>query len=96
MNTSVMDIPMHFYRHRRYSFIVIAAAMMLLIIVSFPLLEMLSRPLFGQGIPGSINFVRHATLWFGYLGAVVAAKKSRHISLGISSLLSGRGVKLAG
>ena len=96
MNTSVMDIPLHFYRHHRYSFIVIAAAMMLLIIVSFPLLEMLSRPLFGQGIPGSINFVRHATLWFGYLGAVVAAKKSRHISLGISSLLSGRGVKLAG
>ena len=96
MNTSVMDIPLHYYRHRRYSFIVIAAALMLLIIVSFPLLEMLSRPLFGQGIPGSINFVRHATLWFGYLGAVVAAKKSRHISLGISSLLSGRGVKLAG
>ena len=95
MNTSVMDISLHFYRHHRYSFIVVAAAVMLLVIVSFPLLEMLSRPLFGQGIPGSINYVRHATLWFGYLGAVVAAKKSRHISLGISSLLSGRGARLA-
>ena len=95
MNTSVMDTSLHFYRHHRYSFIVVAAAIMLLVIVSFPLLEMLSRPLFGQGIPGSINFVRHATLWFGYLGAVVAAKKSRHISLGISSLLSGRGERLA-
>jgi len=96
MNTSVMDSSLHFYRQHRYSLIVVAAATMLLVIVLFPLLEMLSRPLFGQGIPGSINYVRHATLWFGYLGAVVAAKKSRHISLGVSSLLSGRGKTLAG
>jgi C4-dicarboxylate transporter DctM subunit len=96
MNTSVMDISVHFYRQHRYSLIVVAAAAMLLIIVFLPLLEILSRPVFGQGIPGSINYVRHATLWFGYLGAVVAAKKSRHISLGISSLLSGRAKTLAG
>ena len=87
---------MHFYRQHRYSLIVIAAAVMLLLIVLLPLLEILSRPIFGQGFPGSINYVRHATLWFGYLGAVVAAKESRHISLGISSLLSGRGKALAG
>jgi len=96
MNTSVMDTSLRLYRRHKFSFIVSAAAAMLLVIVLLPLLEMLGRPIFGQGIPGSINYVRHATLWFGYLGAVVAAKKSRHISLGISSLLSGRGKTLAG
>jgi len=96
MNTSVMDTSLRLSRRHKFSFIVSAAAAMLLVIVLLPLLEMLGRPIFGQGIPGSINYVRHATLWFGYLGAVVAAKKSRHISLGISSLLSGRGKTLAG
>jgi len=96
MNTSTMDISVHFYRQHKYSLTVVAAAAMLMVIVFLPLLEILSRPLFGQGIPGSINYVRHATLWFGYLGAVVAAKKSRHISLGISSLLTGRSKALAG
>lgn len=95
MNTTVMHASMQLYRRHKYSFVVMAAAAMLLVIVSLPLLEMVSRPLFGQGIPGSINYVRHATLWFGYLGAVVAAKKSRHISLGVSSLLAGRGKTLA-
>lgn len=95
VSASVMHTSMMLYRRHKYGFIVIAAAVMLLIIVSLPLLEMVSRPLFGQGIPGSINYVRHATLWFGYLGAVVAAKKSRHISLGVSSLLAGRSKTLA-
>ncbi len=95
MNTSVMHVSMLLYRRHKYSFVVILAATMLLVIVLLPLLEILCRPLFGQGIPGSINYVRHATLWFGYLGAVVAAKKSRHISLGVSSLLTGRSKTLA-
>jgi tripartite ATP-independent transporter DctM subunit len=95
MNTSALNISMHLYRHHKYGFIVMAAAAMLLVIVALPLLEMMGRPILGQGIPGSINYVRHATLWFGYLGAVVAAKKSRHISLGVSSFLSGRGKTLA-
>ncbi len=77
------------------SFTVIAAGLMLLVIVLLPLLETISRPLFGRGLPGSINYVRHATLWFGYLGAVVAASKSRHISLGVASLLRGRAKTLA-
>lgn len=95
MNTSVTNISAYLYRRHKYSFIVLAAGAMLLVIMLFPLLEMLGRPIFGQGIPGSINYVRHATLWFGYLGAVVAARKSRHISLGVSSLLGGRSKKLA-
>jgi len=77
------------------SFIVACSAIMLLAIVLLPILEMGSRPIFGQGIGGSINFVRHATLWFGFLGAVVAARAKRHIFLGVSSFLTGRGKKLA-
>jgi tripartite ATP-independent transporter DctM subunit len=78
------------YSQHRSSFIAICAAIMLLVIVFFPLLEIASRPLFGHGIPGSINLVRHATLWFGFLGAVIAAKAERHISLGVSTFLDDR------
>ncbi len=95
MNTSVMHTSIMLYRRHKYSFVVIVAAAMLLVIMLLPLLEIVSRPLFGQGIPGSINYVRHATLWFGYLGAVVAANKSRHISLGVSALLAGRSKTVA-
>lgn len=95
MNTSVMHASILLYRRHKYSLVVVAAALMLLVIVLLPLLEMAARPLFGQGIPGSINYVRHATLWFGYLGAVVAAKKSRHISLGVASFLTGQRKTLA-
>lgn len=95
MNTWVINVPVRLYHEHKYGFIVVAAAAMLAVIVLLPLLEMIGRPLFGQGIPGSINYVRHATLWFGYLGAVVAARKSRHISLGLSTLLGGRTKKLA-
>ena len=94
MNTHALSLPVHLYREHKYGFIVVASALMLGVIVLLPLLEMASRP-FGQGIPGSINYVRHATLWFGYLGAVVAARKSRHISLGLSSLLKGRNKNFA-
>ena len=77
------------------SFISACAAIMLLIIVLFPLLEMGSRPVFGQGISGSINFVRHATMWFGFLGAVVAARANRHIFLGVANFLTGRSKTIA-
>ncbi len=80
---------LHIYRQYRFGFIAVCAAIILLAIVVLPLLEIGSRP-FGHGINGSINYVRHATLWFGFLGAVLAAKAKRHISLGISSFLSGR------
>lgn len=85
----------HIYRHHKFSFLVACAAILLMAIVLLPLLEIGSRPLLGQGISGSINYVRHATLWFGFLGAVLAAKAKRHISLGASSFLTGRTRKLA-
>ena len=95
MNVPAMSIPIHLYRRHKYSLTAVMAAVILLVIVLLPLLEIAGRALFGQGINGSINYVRHATLWFGYLGAVMAARKSRHISLGIASFLGGRSKTLA-
>jgi len=85
----------HLYKEHKFSFVAASAAIMLLAIVLLPLLEIGSRPILGQGFSGSINYVRHATLWFGFLGAVLAAKAKRHISLGVSSFLTGRGKILA-
>jgi C4-dicarboxylate transporter DctM subunit len=84
----------HYYTQHRFSFILACATVMLLAIVLLPLLEIGSRPIFGQGISGSINYVRHATLWFGFLGAVIAAKAKRHISLGVSVFVTGRAKNL--
>ena len=92
---SVMKTLLGLYRQHRFEFIVACAAMILLVIVVLPLVEIGSRPVFGQGVSGSINYVRHATLWFGFLGAVIAARAKRHISLGVSAFLTGRGKTLA-
>jgi len=78
-------------RKHPISFVVACATVMLIAIMLLPLIEMVSRPIFGKGVSGSINYVRHATLWFGFLGAVAAARAKRHISLGVSSFLTGRG-----
>ena len=91
---SVVKSLLDFYRQHRFEFIVACAAIVLLAIVVLPLVEIGSRPVLGQGISGSINYVRHATLWFGFLGAVVAARAKRHISLGVSAFLTGRGKTL--
>jgi C4-dicarboxylate transporter DctM subunit len=85
----------HLYKEHRFSFVATSAAIILLVIMLLPLLEIGSRPILGHGISGSINYVRHATLWFAFLGAVLAAKAKRHISLGVSSFLTGRAKKLA-
>jgi tripartite ATP-independent transporter DctM subunit len=66
--------------------ILMAAA--LLAMGVFPVLEMVLRALWNTGIPGSSGYVQHLTLWVGFLGAMVAAREGRHLSLstGIVSL----------
>ena len=90
-----MKILIHLIKRYPGHVVALAAAIMLAAIVLLPLVEMAGRPFSGLGISGSINHVRHATLWFGFLGAVIAAREKRHISLGISALLTGRGKKVA-
>ncbi len=63
----------------------------LFVMVLLPLVEIVGRRLFGQGIPGSIGYVQHLTLWVGFLGAAIAAREKRHLSLSAApDMLKGR------
>ncbi len=46
-----------------------------------PVLELALRAFFNTGIPGSINYVQNLALWVGFLGAIVASRERRHLSL---------------
>ena len=59
-------------------------------IAGLPLIEAAARPLAGIGIPGSIDLVRHLTLWIGFLGAIAAVPAGRHLALGFAVVLRGR------
>ena len=61
------------------------AAMVLL-----PLAEIAVRPLIAGGIPGSIPFVQHLTLWVAFLGAGLAAKEDKLVALATGTFMRGR------
>jgi C4-dicarboxylate transporter, DctM subunit len=52
-----------------------------------PLLEIVWRPLFNRGIPGSGPFVQHLTLWVGFLGAAIAARDGRLLALATGTFI---------
>ena len=59
----------------------ILAICALLAMALLPCVEAVNR-IFGlQGIPGSSVIVQHMTLWIGFLGAVIAARENRLLSL---------------
>jgi tripartite ATP-independent transporter DctM subunit len=53
-----------------------------------PIAEMLGRRCLGQGIPGSITWVQHLTLWVAFAGGIVAARDRRHLALATTTFLS--------
>jgi tripartite ATP-independent transporter DctM subunit len=53
-----------------------------------PIAEMLGRRCLGQGIPGSITWVQHLTLWVAFAGGIVAARERRHLALATTAFLS--------
>jgi C4-dicarboxylate transporter, DctM subunit len=57
------------------------SACALLAIVVLPLAEIAGRRLLGHGVPGSIDYVRHLTLWLTLLGAMAAARDGRHLCM---------------
>ncbi len=67
----------------------------LVAIVCLPIIEAVTRPFAGRGIPGSIDLVRHLTLWIGFLGAMLAVTRGRHLALGFASSLRGHRQKAA-
>ena len=52
-----------------------------------PLAEIVIRPFIAGGIPGSIPFVEHLTLWVAFLGAGLAARRSKLIALATATFI---------
>ncbi len=63
------------------------AALALAAMVVLPLAEIAVRRVFGVGIPGSGPFVQHLTLWIGFLGAAIAAREGKLLSLATGAFI---------
>jgi tripartite ATP-independent transporter DctM subunit len=57
------------------------ASVAIALMVLLPLAEILTRRLLQRGVPGSIPFVQHLTLWVGLLGGAIAASEQRMLAL---------------
>ena len=53
----------------------------LFLMAIFPIIETISRIIGIVGITGSTDYVRHLTLWIGFMGAMLAAREGKHLSL---------------
>lgn len=53
----------------------------LVLMAALPIAEALIRPVHPTGIPGSSMWVQHLVLWVGFLGAAVAARRGKLLSL---------------
>ncbi len=57
------------------------------VMAALPVVEMIARTLRLNGVPGSAVFVQHLTLWVALLGAAIAARSGRLLSLSTSAFL---------
>jgi C4-dicarboxylate transporter DctM subunit len=57
------------------------AAIALIAMAILPLLEIVLRRTVGIGVPGSGPIVQHLVLWVGFLGAAIAAREGKLLSL---------------
>ena len=62
-------------------------ALALAAMVVLPIAEIIVRRIFGVGIPGSGPFVQHLTLWIGFLGAAIAAREGKLLSLATGTFI---------
>jgi len=56
-------------------------------IMLLPLAEIFSRKFLGQGIPGAGPYAQHLTMWVGLLGAAIAAREGKLLSLATGEFL---------
>ncbi len=63
------------------------ASIALLAMAFLPIAEAVLRLVFGVGIPGSFPFVQHLTLWVTFLGAALAAREGKLLSLATGEFL---------
>ena len=65
----------------------LVANLALAAMVLLPLAEIVVRPMVSGGVPGSIAFVQHLTLWVGFLGAALAAREGKLIALATATFI---------
>ena len=63
------------------------ASVSLALMMFLPLAEIVIRPFFAGGIPGSIPFVEHLTLWVGFIGACIAVRSGKLIALATATFI---------
>lgn len=63
------------------------ASTALVVMVLLPLAEIVVRATFASGIPGAGPMVQHLTLWVGFIGASLAARDDRLLSIATGALL---------
>lgn len=63
------------------------ASLALIGVMALPLGEMIARSAFGTGIPGSAPFASTLTLWVGMLGAAIAAREGKLLTLATGEFL---------
>ena len=63
------------------------AATALAVMTVIPLLEIVLRRVAGIGIPGAGPIVQHLVLWVGFLGAAIAAREGKLLSLATGTLV---------
>lgn len=57
-------------------------------IVILPLAEIVLRKWFATGVPGAAPFAQHLTMWVGMLGAAIAARDGKLLSLATGEILA--------
>jgi C4-dicarboxylate transporter DctM subunit len=57
-------------------------------IIILPLAEIVLRKWFATGIPGAAPFAQHLTMWVGMLGAAIAARDGKLLSLATGEMLA--------
>ena len=65
----------------------LAATLALAAMAILPLAEIVVRPLVAGGIPGSIPFVQHLTLWVAFLGGALAARRGKLIFISTATFI---------
>jgi TRAP-type C4-dicarboxylate transport system permease small subunit len=63
----------------------IAALLGLMVVTAFS--QIVLRNLLGTGLSGSEPLVRYLVLWVGFIGAALAVRQDRHITIEVFSLL---------
>lgn len=69
----------------RFEDVIAVSALALMVLL--PVSEIVGRRLIDQGVPGSVGFVQHLTLWVAFLGAMITARERRHLALATANFL---------